>query len=124
MQVGRCTPIQPVIFIGLALGGVGLPGLLSLTWMVALGQASYGLYILHIPLLAYFASSERILKVGTRFGWVPFCTYSAICIGVSYLVFLLYEEPSRAFLLRHLKKAPLPRSFHLAKTYPTEEASG
>ena len=54
---GALRPLNPILILGLALGG-GLPArLLSTEACTYLGKASYSLYIIHIPLLWWFRCS-------------------------------------------------------------------
>jgi len=70
--------------------------LLSAKWMVLLGEASFGLYLIHLPVYHLF---ERLhLSYVTAL----YPIYLAICIGLSILSFYFIETPSRKWILRHL----------------------
>jgi peptidoglycan/LPS O-acetylase OafA/YrhL len=64
---------------------------------VVLGEASYGLYLIHIPVLHLFL----------QLGWVRvpmlFPAYLAIAIGLSVLSFYYFETPTRRWLLQQRK---------------------
>jgi peptidoglycan/LPS O-acetylase OafA/YrhL len=66
---------------------------LSGSWLVALGNASYALYLIHFPLLLLFLN----------FHWVSpvlYVLYLAVCVGLSLLSFYCFETPVRQWLLQ------------------------
>jgi peptidoglycan/LPS O-acetylase OafA/YrhL len=76
--------------------------LLSAPWLVVLGEASFGLYLIHMP----------ILHVFEHMGWnlIPmlYPVYLAVCIGLSVISFYYFETPIRKWILqrgdRHVKE--------------------
>ncbi len=68
--------------------------LLQARWLVVLGEASFGLYLFHIPVFHLFE----------HLNWnavTPlFPLYLAIAIGVSVLSFYFYETPMRKWILK------------------------
>ncbi|HXP09269.1 MAG TPA: acyltransferase family protein, partial [Acidobacteriaceae bacterium] len=65
-------------------------------WLVALGNASYALYLIHMPLLSLFL----------HFRWVThafYPVYLALCVGLSLLSFRYFETPARLWLLERLQ---------------------
>ena len=61
-------------------------------WLVALGNASYALYLIHMPILSVFL----------HFRWVShafYPVYLALCVGLSLLSFRYLETPARLWLL-------------------------
>jgi peptidoglycan/LPS O-acetylase OafA/YrhL len=61
-------------------------------WLVALGNSSYALYLIHTPMLALFR----------HFQWVAhtfYPVYLALCVGLSLLSFHYFETPARLWLL-------------------------
>jgi peptidoglycan/LPS O-acetylase OafA/YrhL len=61
-------------------------------WLVALGNASYALYLVHMPILSLFL----------HFRWVThafYPVYLALCVGLSLLTFRYFETPARLWLL-------------------------
>jgi peptidoglycan/LPS O-acetylase OafA/YrhL len=61
-------------------------------WMVALGNASYALYLIHYPILNLFM----------HFRWVtPVCylVYLGLCLAISLLSYRYFETPVRLWLL-------------------------
>jgi peptidoglycan/LPS O-acetylase OafA/YrhL len=61
-------------------------------WLVNLGNASYALYLIHMPILSLFL----------HFRWVTYVfypVYLALCVGLSLLSFRYFETPARLWLL-------------------------
>jgi peptidoglycan/LPS O-acetylase OafA/YrhL len=97
---GLLAPIFGLLILALS-SGQSLPArMLSMKWLVVLGKASFGLYLIHIP----------VLNLYIRFHWaeVPslYPTYLATCIGLSILSFYFVETPSRKWILSHLRTRP------------------
>jgi len=97
------APLNALLIFGLALGGGLLAKVLSSRLMVLLGNASYALYLLHIPLIfwTYFIS-RAWFRAESPNTWPLFVAYVFVAIGVSILAFLLVEEPMRHRLRRRL----------------------
>ncbi len=77
------------------------------SWLVALGNASYAIYLIHGPLLLVFL----------YFGWASrrdYPVYLALCLGLSLLSFFYFETPVRLRLLAR---------FHTRTLETMEEAS-
>ena len=67
-------------------------------WLVALGNASYALYLIHYPLLNLFM----------HFRWVtPVCylVYLGLCLAISLLSYRYFETPVRLWLLERFAAA-------------------
>ena len=66
---------------------------LSGSWLIALGNASYALYLIHFPILLLFL----------HFHWlspVLYLLYFAVSVGLSLLSFYCFETPVRRLLLQ------------------------
>jgi peptidoglycan/LPS O-acetylase OafA/YrhL len=67
---------------------------LSAPWLVVLGEASFGLYLFHIP----------VYNIFDWFGWshggVAFPVYLVVATGLSVLSFYYFETPTRRWLLK------------------------
>jgi peptidoglycan/LPS O-acetylase OafA/YrhL len=81
--------------------------LLTAKWLVILGEASYGLYLVHLPVNHLF---KQFHLTGSR---VNYPLYLATCIGLSLLSFYFFETPVRRWILHR---------FH-ARTRETMEAA-
>jgi len=91
-------PINIAILVGLAIGG-GLPAkLLSTRVLKYLGQASYSMYILHVPLLWWYA---RYVGKGPML-------YLAGVILISAAAYQWFEEPARIRVTQALAFAFTP----------------
>jgi peptidoglycan/LPS O-acetylase OafA/YrhL len=68
--------------------------LLSVPWLVVLGEASFGLYLIHIPVIHLFE----------HLGWqhipVLFPVYLAFAIGLSVVSFYYFEIPMRSWIMK------------------------
>jgi peptidoglycan/LPS O-acetylase OafA/YrhL len=71
--------------------------LLSSPWLVVLGQASFGLYLLHMPVFHLFEWLRW-----TR-GPALFLVYLAVSIGLSVLSFYYFETPLRLWILKPVR---------------------
>lgn len=73
--------------------GLGAP------WLVALGEASYALYLFHAPLHGYLlAAANRVLGRGYDGTWGLFAGYGALAIVLSVAVHRGFERPWRTRL--------------------------
>jgi peptidoglycan/LPS O-acetylase OafA/YrhL len=81
-------PLNAALLIGLAAGGGALARALSASPIVYLGKASYAMYILHVPILWWFL----------RWHGASPALYIALVIGVSAVVYGLFEEPANRWL--------------------------
>ena len=72
---------------------------LSKDWRVALGNASYAIYLIHMPLLLLFM----------RLGWVAqgfYPVYLGLCVGLSLVSFYYFETPVRLWLVERFQSRP------------------
>lgn len=109
------TPVFAWLLWTLASGRGPLAALLSRAAMVRLGEASYALYILHIPLAFYSRALERVSGLGLelRAPWVYCALAITSFVLVSLAVFTWAEEPARRWLRDRLARprpAPLSAS--------------
>ena len=81
------SPVFDALILGLALLERPVIGLLNSRWLVRLGEASYGFYLIHVPLahLAFIAG----FRVAN--GWIALIF--TICCSV--VIFQYFEEPMR-----------------------------
>jgi peptidoglycan/LPS O-acetylase OafA/YrhL len=95
---------------------IGLAGSRSRIWthsfFVRLGDASYSLYLLHIPVFLWMSVIDRkTLQLQEHSFPIFFIAYLAIVIGASLLSLTYIEQPSRQFIRRRFApalSAPLP----------------
>lgn len=98
-------------FAALIYGAAGWPYDLTSSFagraLNILGEASYSLYILHIPILLWWQRAEI---VSTTFSpWAGFCSYLLLTIGLSLSTFYLVERPSRTWFFSRLSAPLAPR---------------
>lgn len=105
---GLFTPIHSLVILGLALGGGPLVSLLSARPLIFLGNASYAMYILQVPVflwINYVAYRFFSARLG---GLMDLLLYVAILCGVSGIVFQFFEQPANRYLRRRLTWASAP----------------
>lgn len=90
-------PLNAALLIGLALGGGFLARALSTTTAGYLGQASYSMYILHIPLLWWYSQYPSHRWGSAPPAWVGFL-FIALVIGVAIGAFELVEKPANRWI--------------------------
>ena len=89
---GLLTPVFAMIIWGLSAAKTSVSRWMCTGWLVALGNASYALYLIHSPLLSLFR----------QFHWVGawcYAIYLAVCLALSLLSFYYFETPVRLWLL-------------------------
>lgn len=74
-----------------------------LTWppLVVLGEVSYGVYILQMPVYLYLVRVFDALEISTN-QTLRFWLYAAVLIGFSTLCFYAFEAPIRKFINQRL----------------------
>jgi peptidoglycan/LPS O-acetylase OafA/YrhL len=92
-------PVNVAILIGLAIGG-GLPArMLSSRLLKYLGQASYSMYILHVPVLWWYSRyATRGASIGSQM--TAAAIYIVCVIAVSAVAFQYIEEPANRAIRR------------------------
>jgi peptidoglycan/LPS O-acetylase OafA/YrhL len=105
VQNGLLLPLHSLIILGFALGGGACGRLLSTSPLVFLGNASYAMYILHIPLFFWMNTIAKTLFDirPTGVGWM--LCYVTVVVCVSSVLFKVLEQPAN----RILKLALSPR---------------
>ena len=96
----RLRPVNVAILIGLAIGG-GLPARLLSTRILIkyLGQASYSMYILHVPLLWWYSRYIwRSHSIASQTSAAVL--YIGIVIAISAAAFEWVEEPANRLIRR------------------------
>jgi len=104
---GLLAPIFAGVIWALSSTTTLVSRMLCAGWLVALGNASFALYLIHAPMLHLFE----------YFRWdgaVAYVTYLSVCVGLSLLSFYYFETPVRLWLLE---------LFHSRSMETTEEAS-
>jgi len=100
LNAGLLSPIFALL-IWACSGSRSLPArILSASWLVVLGEASFGLYLIHLPVLhcmeaLHWEHSRALYPV-----------YLATCVGLSLLSFYFVETPTRKWILKRLQTRP------------------
>lgn len=79
--------------------------------VVALGNSSYALYLIHTPILTLFL----------HFQWVSYAfypVYLALCVGLSVLSFHYFETPARLWLLQWFHQRSMRNTTRAISTSP------
>jgi len=93
---GMLAPIFVAMIWSLTVTSTAVTRWLSGKWMVALGNASYSVYLLHVPVLRLF----------TRYGGEAahlYPLYVALCVGLGVLSSRLFETPIRSWLMEQFE---------------------
>jgi peptidoglycan/LPS O-acetylase OafA/YrhL len=77
-----------------------LAKMLSVNWLVILGEASFGLYLIHIPVYQVY----KHLNLEHIHALYP--VYVATSIGLSVLSFYYFEAPARKWITRKFDTRP------------------
>lgn len=100
---GVLAPLFGLLVFGLAGGRGILHNIFAHRWFVRLGEASYALYVLHVPL--WFYASRRRAEIGAE---AFLACFLVALIVVSHAVFRVIEEPARRWLIRPARTERLP----------------
>jgi peptidoglycan/LPS O-acetylase OafA/YrhL len=102
LQEGLLLPAFGMTLFGLALGGGPIAWLLSRRPLVMLGEASYALYILQMPVAMYVQSVARRLS-GRDLLTTPVAAVAVVAMVVASLVtHKRFELPARRAIREHL----------------------
>jgi peptidoglycan/LPS O-acetylase OafA/YrhL len=88
---GMLAPVFAGIIWALSATPTPLSRWLCGKWLVALGNSSYALYLIHLPILDLFVHFQWVSRI-----YYP--AYLALCAGLSLLSFHFFETPVRLWL--------------------------
>ena len=92
-----------VLILAFASGNRAIEAIFTASWLVLLGEASFGLYLLHMPVYQLFVFLRMPLSGSFFF------LYLAVTILLSVLSFLYFETPARRAIL-HRTNVHTPES--------------
>jgi peptidoglycan/LPS O-acetylase OafA/YrhL len=68
-----------------------------------LGAMSYGVYILHVPIIAWLTAAQRVLAPSLEIpGLLLFAIVASLAVAAAAVLDRLYDRPVRAWLSRRL----------------------
>lgn len=98
VQNGLLLPLHSLVILGFALGGGIVSRLLSTAPLVFLGNASYAMYIMHVPIFFWMNKIAKRLFGLTLSGLAWMVCYLAIVVCVSSVLFKVLEQPANRIL--------------------------
>jgi peptidoglycan/LPS O-acetylase OafA/YrhL len=106
VQNGLLLPLHSLIILGFALGGGAFSRLLSTSPLVFLGNASYAMYIMHVPLLFWMNTiTERLFALKpSGLAWT--LCYLLVVVSFSSILFKVLEQPANRILKMKLSPRP------------------
>lgn len=123
LRTGAASPLFALIIYTLALGEGHIAKLLSNRLLLILGEVSYAIYILQVP-VGYW--TRKLIEVTPlhNFGAIAYpVLYLPIIIGFSILSFYLLEKPIRGKILALFQKSPTMRAKQMATQQLSEQVS-
>jgi len=90
---GLLLPAYALAIVAFGTGNRHLDFVFSLPWLVVLGEASYGLYLIHEPVGSYFVMAGLWDKL-----WI-YPIYLAVAVALSVVGFYLFENRARQAIL-------------------------
>jgi peptidoglycan/LPS O-acetylase OafA/YrhL len=95
-----------LLIYGLACESCPLAQFLSAPALVVLGEASYSIYILHVPMRAWLYRVLGWLGVDVQLSWPLFVVYAALTVTVAVLVYKWLEKPAQNWLRQRFLRLP------------------
>lgn len=93
LQHGILIPLYAVAMLALCSGHRIIERLLARHSLVILGEASFALYLIHMPL------AHILRRPMERYGAIGILAYLALAVGLSVLSFYRFETPSRRWIM-------------------------
>jgi peptidoglycan/LPS O-acetylase OafA/YrhL len=97
IRLGIVAPLFALLIYLLAMRGGTLARVLGSRWIVVLGEASYALYILHIPVAQWMEKLAGVTTQGEH-AWRNFAVYFCVLITISVTVYYVIERPARRLI--------------------------
>jgi len=122
-QQGLFAPLFGLLIIAVASEPATGRGVLHHPLMVKLGEASYALYIIHMPIRGLFRHLANWGILGNLDEPGVFIAYIAIVIAASLAIYRWFETPARVYLRRRFSGKASPRALRPLAERPVEGIS-
>ena len=99
---GLLAPAFVLLVVGLAAGGGPLAALLATRPLQALGEASYALYVLHLPVFLWSLHQLPFIELGLPHDGGGVALYLGLVTLLSLVVHQRIEQPARRWIVRWL----------------------
>jgi len=114
---GLLLPLHSLIILGLSLGGGTFARLLSIRPLVFLGNASYALYILHMPVANWMKYIGQWVFSTKLEGFGATALYIVIVVCLSSIVLKTIEEPVTHTLKKLSARGAAQFSQHIGRLF-------
>jgi peptidoglycan/LPS O-acetylase OafA/YrhL len=94
MQHNLLAPLFALVILALASGNRVLFLLFSLDWLMVLGEASFALYLIHVPIASIL---RRWIE---QYGTPMFLIYAGVTVALSVASLKWFEGPARRWILK------------------------
>jgi peptidoglycan/LPS O-acetylase OafA/YrhL len=99
---GLLSPLFLVVLVALTFGNSFFHRILSHPWLVLLGESSYGLYLIHIPIW------HLIKPLPHGHSLITYPVFLLGAVGSSLLIFHYLEKPARKLIIDKVTSRPTP----------------
>lgn len=94
-------PMSIIIFV-FSLQKGGISSMLSNSFLIVLGEISFGIYMIHSVIIGYFfAFNLKFFHISNNY-MIIFITL-AITLFLSYIIFIFYEKPCNKYIKNNVK---------------------
>ena len=107
LMTGLLAPVLTIIIVALALDKSRLSKILNNPALVALGETSYGLYILHVPVIWIYQRALENLSLADPQLIFDY-TFLPLMIAVGLLIHFYIDQPLRSWLRKILQRVSMP----------------
>ena len=106
-QNGGLAPLYGLLFVAIAKAKAGTRTWLDNPVLVRLGEASYALYLVHMPIWAFMKHASNAGLLPDWKSGLFYLMYTAVTLAASLAVYRWIEVPGRVFLRRALTERRL-----------------
>jgi peptidoglycan/LPS O-acetylase OafA/YrhL len=110
MNFGLAPSVALLVFCAARYRGAA-SRLLTSRPAIALGEASYSIYLVHSIVLISAVKLTGNVVHGTAYNLVKLFVLMAIVVAISLLLYAYYEAPARSWLRRRWGRRPAPAAF-------------